>query len=404
VVAARETTLQELLEGSKQYQVPLYQRTYSWKQDQLRRLWEDILKLAQDRVDAPGATHFIGSLVLAPSPSNGPAGVSEFLVVDGQQRLTTLSILLCAIRDHLVKTEDPEHRERIDQQYLINKWKPEQQRLKLVPTQEDRPAYLACLDSTPQVGGSDPVGAAYRFFQAQLVAADDPDDLSDIARIEEAVMSGLSLVSVAAQHGDNAHRIFESLNNTGLRLTQGDLLRNYLFMRLPTRGEAAYQSLWVPLQNQLGSADLELLFWLDLVHRDPRVKQTDTYAAQQTRLDRLTTEAEIEAELSRFARLGRLLKLILHPANEPHPAVRLRLERLNAWGTTTVYPLLLHLLDRRDQGTATSEQIAAAMLNVESFFVRRLLIGRATANINRILLGVVTEMNQELPLHLARTH
>jgi hypothetical protein len=74
VVAARETTLQELLEGSKQYQVPLYQRTYSWKHEQLKRLWEDILKLAEDRVDAPGATHFIGSLVLAPSPSNGPAG------------------------------------------------------------------------------------------------------------------------------------------------------------------------------------------------------------------------------------------------------------------------------------------------------------------------------------------
>ena len=193
VVAARETTLQELLEGSKQYQVPLYQRTYSWKHEQLKRLWEDILKLAEDRVDAPGATHFIGSLVLAPSPSNGPAGVQEFLVVDGQQRLTTLSILLCAVRDHLVKTEDPErqHRERIDQQYLINKWKPEQQRLKLVPTQEDRPAYLACLDSTPQAGGGDPVGSAYRFFQAQLVAADDPDDLSDITRIEDAVMSGL---------------------------------------------------------------------------------------------------------------------------------------------------------------------------------------------------------------------
>jgi hypothetical protein len=213
VVAARETTLQELLEGSKQYQVPLYQRTYSWKHEQLKRLWEDILKLAEDRVDAPGATHFIGSLVLAPSPSNGPAGVQEFLVVDGQQRLTTLSILLCAVRDHLVKTEDPErqHRERIDQQYLINKWKPEQQRLKLVPTQEDRPAYLACLDSTPQAGGGDPVGSAYRFVQAQLVAADDPDDLSDITRIEDAVMSGLALVSVAAQQGDNAHRIFEFL-------------------------------------------------------------------------------------------------------------------------------------------------------------------------------------------------
>jgi Protein of unknown function DUF262 len=107
MVAARETTLQELLEGSKQYQVPLYQRTFSWKKDQLRRLWEDILKLAEDRTGVPALTHFIGSLVLAPSPANGPAGVQEFLVVDGQQRLTTLSLLLCALRDHRAQQDQP---------------------------------------------------------------------------------------------------------------------------------------------------------------------------------------------------------------------------------------------------------------------------------------------------------
>jgi uncharacterized protein with ParB-like and HNH nuclease domain len=88
MVAARETTLQELLEGSKQYQVPLYQRTYSWTKPQLARLWDDVRQLAADRTDRPGLTHFIGSLVLAPSPTNGPAGVAEYLVVDGQQRLT----------------------------------------------------------------------------------------------------------------------------------------------------------------------------------------------------------------------------------------------------------------------------------------------------------------------------
>jgi uncharacterized protein with ParB-like and HNH nuclease domain len=122
VVRAVETTLQELLEGSKQYQVPLYQRTYSWKQEQLLRLWEDVLKLAGDRAADDGqATHFVGSVVLAPSPNIGPAGVAEFLVVDGQQRLTTLSVLLCAIRDHRAQTEDPVHRDRINEQYLINK-------------------------------------------------------------------------------------------------------------------------------------------------------------------------------------------------------------------------------------------------------------------------------------------
>ena len=115
-------------------------------------------------------------------------------------------------------------------------------------------------------------------------------------------------------------------------------------------------------------------------------------------LNGLRTEAEIEAEVRRFCRLGALLRTILHPGEESDPEVRRRLGRLNAWNTTTVYPLLLHLLDRREQRTATSEQVAAAMRYVESFFVRRLLIGRATANINRILLRIVTDMGADLPV------
>lgn len=398
MVAARETTLQELLEGAKQYQVPLYQRTYSWKQSQLERLWRDVLTLAEDRAASPDLTHFIGSLVLAPSPANGAAGVMEFLVVDGQQRLTTLSLLLCAIRDHRAESEDPQHRDRINEQYLMNRWRPEQSRLKLLPTQADRASYLACLDATPLAGGADPVGVAYRFFRTQLESCDDPEDTADIERIESAVISGLALVSVTAQRGDNAHRIFESLNNTGMRLTQGDLLRNYLFMKLPTRGESVYQSLWLPLQERLSSPELEQLFWLDLVQRDSNVKQTDIYTAQQARLDRLTSEEQIEAEIARFARLGELLKTLLNPVLESDPDVRLRLERLSAWGTTTVYPLLLSLLDRRQQGTASSEEIARAMLYVESFFVRRLVTGRATSNINRILLRVLTEIDPAKPV------
>ncbi|WAL67687.1 DUF262 domain-containing protein [Amycolatopsis cynarae] len=381
--------------------MPLYQRTYSWKDGQLERLWDDLVQLAKDRVDDPELTHFMGSVVLAPSPANGPTGVQEFLVIDGQQRLTTLSILLCAIRDHRAKHESLEHRERIDQQYLTNRWKPEKQRLKLVPTQADRAAYLACLDATPQAGGSDRIGAAYRFFSAQLAATDDPGDPADIERIEDAVISGFALVSVTAQRGDNAHRIFESLNNTGLKLTQADLLRNYLFMRLPTRGDAVYESLWLPLQENLTSDQLELLFWLDLVQRDPRIKQTDTYVRQQRRLDKMHTEEEIEQEVTRFGRLGAFLRTILDPARETDPAVRHRLERLGAWGTTTVYPVLLNLLDRREQGTASSAEIATAMLYLESYFVRRLLIGRATASINRVMLSAVTEMDPSVSVDQA---
>jgi alkylated DNA nucleotide flippase Atl1 len=398
VVIAKETTLQELLEGSKQYRVPLYQRTYSWGDKQLSRLWADVEKLAEDRQHDPTATHFIGSVVLAPSPGIGPVGVQEFLVVDGQQRLTTLTLLLCAIRDHRQATEGGDHRQRLDELFLTNKYRPAAERPKVVPTQADRPAYEAVLDATPQAGGTDRVGAAYRHFRSQLVRVDDPDDPLDVERIEAAVVRGLSLVSVTAQPGDNAYRIFESLNNTGLALKQGDLLRNYLFMRLPTRGEIVYSGIWLPLQQALSADDLELLFWLDLVRTDSRAKQTEIYQNQQRRLERMTTEADVEAEVQRFARLGRLLRAVLDPTHEDDPAVRRRLQRLKDWGTTTVYPLALHLLDLRERGETDSAVVAQALLVVESFLVRRLLIGRATANINRVLLDVVTEMDPDLPV------
>ena len=114
-----------------------------------QRLWDDVEKLAEDRQHDPAATHFIGSVVLAPSPGIGPVGVQEYLVVDGQQRLTTLTLLLCAIRDHRQATEGGDHRQRIDELYLTNKYKSAAERPKVVPTQADRPAYEAVLDATP---------------------------------------------------------------------------------------------------------------------------------------------------------------------------------------------------------------------------------------------------------------
>ncbi|MCG8926869.1 DUF262 domain-containing protein [Lentzea sp. CC55] len=402
MVIARETTLKDLLNGSKQYRVPLYQRTYSWQEEQLSRLWDDVVRLAEIRVTQHAATHFIGSVVFAPSPGNGPIGVPQYLVVDGQQRLTTLTLLLCAIRDHRAAHEGPQHRHRINDLYLMNPHEPEQHRLRVVPTQTDRDSYLACVDSTPHAGASDPIGTAHRFFAARIAELTGP---LDAERAEDAVTRGLVLVSITTRPGDNAHRIFESLNNTGAALTQADLLRNHLFMRLPTRGERVHRSLWLPLQSELEPGELDLLFWLDLVQRDPRVKQGDTYAGQQARLDRLRGEEDVEAEVARLCGLGRLLRRILSPDAEPDPAVRTRLQRLKDWGTTTVHPLLLHLLDRRQRGTATSDEIAAAMLHVESFLVRRLLIGRATANINRILLSAVTELDGTQPVDQAvRAH
>ena len=390
VVKAIETSFAGVLEGKKQYQVPLYQRVYSWQNKQLDQLWDDILELVATRRVAPGASHFIGSLVLATSPDFNAVGVSKLLVVDGQQRLTTLTLLLAALRDHLTKTGDAERAEGIHAQYLVNvydKGKP----IKVVPTQADREAYKAVLACSPEAGGSDAIGNAYNHFRARIAAADDPDDPHDLEQIENAVVHGLAVVVVTAEPGDNAHRIFESLNNTGLQLNQSDLIKNYLFMRLGERAEDVYDAIWLPLEEKLASAEtLELLFWLDLVQRDERATQSDTYAGQQKRLEKFTTPDQIESEVRRFAALGDVLATILDPSRESDPAIRRRLEHIRAWGSTTAYPVVMTVLARRAAGTATPTQVADALLTLESYFVRRIVVGRATAGLNRSLLQAVS--------------
>ena len=167
-------------------------------------------------------------------------------------------------------------------------------------------------------------------------------------------------------------------------------------MRLPSRAEHVYNTLWLPLQQTLNREQLELLFWLDLVQSDETVKQTDIYSRQQTVLDRITDEDGVEAQVVRFADLGKQLAVILDPSLEPDVAVRKGLTRLNQWGTTTVYPILLHLLDRRKNGTSTDAELVDAMRHLESFFVRRLITGRASGNINRILLRAVSHIRDSV--------
>jgi alkylated DNA nucleotide flippase Atl1 len=391
-VKASETTVREILQGEKQYVVPLYQRRYSWEKqddkDPLTQLWDDIRSLD----DAPAsATHFLGSVVLAPSPTNTPAGVQTWLVVDGQQRLTTLSLLLCAIRDH-VATTDPQLADKIHDLYLVNKYAAGESRYRLLPTQEDRQSWIALVERHPDAGGQDRIGAAYRFFLRKLQEVDDPDDEQDIRRIEQAITARLALVTISAHADDNVHRIFESLNYKGLPLTQADLLRNYLFMRLPSRGDHVYTHQWLPLQKLLTDKQLEELVWLDLVLRgDDRATQESIYRSQQLRLDHLDEDG-IEHWITELHHKARLFSRVLDPALESSSVLAYGLDRLNRWGAAVVHPTCLHVLLAYDAGKLTEQEAAAALRVVESYLVRRMIVGIPTNNVNRILMSLVKDL------------
>ncbi|MEJ1229859.1 MAG: DUF262 domain-containing protein [Galbitalea sp.] len=397
-----ETRLRVVLGGDQRYRVPLYQRPYSWSEKQLERLWSDLLEIADELTRNETATHFTGSLVLDLGRA-GP-GMNEFLVVDGQQRLTSLSILLCAIRDHMREFDKshPEKADEIQDRYLIDKYRRGDDRLKLLPTQADRDDYRALVEGAGAGTGSSRIATAYRFFRLQLQLADDPDDEHDIDNILRAALGALTFVSITARGDDNVYRIFESLNNTGMKLTQGDLLRNYIFMRLGTRGDEVYTNWWLPMQERLSAADLEALFWMDLVVENSEVNLGDIYSAQQSRLDHLNPD-EVFDEVKRFARLAELLEVMrsIDESGRFGNNVRMRLQRLSSWGAAGADPLILRLLASTDRDQLTIGELEACLATLESFLIRRLLVRASSNALTRILWRAWSDMPKDMPVPAA---
>lgn len=395
---AQEITFLKLVQGDKQFQVPLYQRTYSWGKEQLKRLWEDVGELVDQHLSGETtAPHFLGSVVLAPGQIQA-GGVQRWLVVDGQQRLTTLMLAFTALRDHFKKTGDSRGVDRVHRRILVNEFHEGLDHYRLLPTQADREAYTACVQSRADAGGSDNIGAAYRFFLGALAEGQETaGDDRWITTVETVLMDLLSIVEITAESGDNVYRIFESINNTGVGLSQSDLLRNYVFMLLPKRGERVYQELWLPMQQSLGPKNLELLVWLDLVVRGHhKTKQSEIYREQQKRLQPLAGDEEaLQREIAQLAERGRRFLRIIEPRREQSPALRAVLERLTAWGGQTHYPLALHLLDLVDGGSTTPEDAAEALRYVESYLVRRLVCQTPTTGLNRIFMEAPKELETD---------
>lgn len=398
----RETSLQELISGMKQFRVPMFQRTYTWRERDHTLLWRDILgQYEMLLLSASGAhdtgPHFIGSFVLAPTPAT--ATLPVFLVVDGQQRLTTLTLALCALREAATPT-DPMARERITNQYLINPYGSGDERWKFVPTEQDKAPYFACVEGKDP-GDNTLIAAAYRYFSVRLSQPGPDDEPLQLPLLEQVITSRLAIVDITAQAGDNVHRIFESLNATGVGLTQADLLRNYLFMLLPTRDRVVYEEVWRPMQELVGPENLEGLARVDLRRRGIDVRDDEVYRAQQLRLDTIASdESAVEAEVRDLGLRASHYVRILRPQLEPHAGIRRRLEFLRRWKATTADPVVMLLFERQADGELTDDEVEAALHNIEAFLVRRLLVGVTGKNLNHIFVRLVNHLRQPMDTSL----
>ena len=289
---ASETKLRQLIEGTKQYVVPLFQRPYSWSEKQWKTLWADILDQSRHE---DGRPHFFGSIVTTPAKSV-PQGVGKYLLIDGQQRITTIQVLLAAVRDSAVGSGDAKLRDRIEGQFLINAYEEDDERLKLLPTQDDRAhSRIIRNEEIPESR----LRTCYHFFLSRV----DRLPVDQLESIHLAVVDRLSVVSITCDEHDNPHLIFESLNAKGEKLTPADLIRNFLLMRVLVGDQLRlFQTYWLPIQQALGS-DLTEFVRHFLMKEGKILKSADVYFELKDRLAN-STPAQAESFLRDLHRHG----------------------------------------------------------------------------------------------------
>lgn len=376
---AKETKLQDIIEGTKQYIIPLFQRTYSWKEEEWEILWKDLIELCE--ADNP-RTHFIGSIVSMPTISV-PEGISKFLLIDGQQRLTTIFIILTLLRDKARGSQNDEFANEIEKTLLVNPYKKDNEYFKLMPTQVDRETYKNFINGKP-TNTDNQLKKAYIFFEKRLRQIQF--EHKELKRI---ITSYFSIVSIVLDVDDNPYLVFESLNAKGRPLTQADLIRNYFFMRIHVdKQDEIYNSFWQPMQTALGDNLTEYIRHY-LMRSGNIIKQNDVYYSLK---EKVKTDNAIEY-LKELKSNSVYYQRLMSPEFEPDKDLEKYFSRLNRIEVTTAYPSLLYLYDKYEQQKLSKTDFIVILRIIENFLIRRFVCNIPTNQLNKIFQSVLSQLN-----------
>ncbi|CAM4197752.1 DUF262 and DUF1524 domain-containing protein [Deinococcus marmoris] len=392
-----------LLNGKKQFVVPHYQRPYSWRLEQCGQLWQDIEELAE--LSDLTRTHFMGSVVYvqdAGSAANGGA----FQVIDGQQRLTTLTLLLSALVQVLRELEAAGQAvtgvdaDEIEDLYLNVRGKGDG-RFKLMLTRSDRQTLMHALepDKVPLPSqASERVMQNRTFFLEEL--REPRRDLASIVRaLRRLVVVDISL----SKPQDNAQLIFESLNSTGLDLTQADLTRNYVLMSLEGPDQdALYDHYWHPMERLFigpGKEDNAFDFFMRdyLTVRGEMAAQPPlkrVYAAFKKHVSDKGLAASMSSVVRDMHRAAGFYSVLTHPEHEENPEVRRALTDLHGMELDVWLPLGLHAYETWKDGSLKQTELLGVLRLVESYLFRRWAAGVPSQGLNKVFPSVLPQLSK----------
>ena len=387
---AGETTLNKLLNTSRQFIVPIFQRNYSWQKSQYEQLWFDILRASKFKEKQ---NHFIGSIVYIDMGT--PAGrPQQLLLIDGQQRLTTISILLCAIKDYVQKFNLETkliNLAKIKNQFLYNSDEIDEDKYKLLLNVQDKETYIKLIDNTIFTVNKPATNIikCYEFFYERI-----EDFIKEYGQIDEiyAGIFKLSLVSISLdKDSDNPQMIFESMNSTGKDLSQTDLLRNYLLMDLtPEKQTRLYKTYWKPMEelfgediykNDVNKFDYFIRDFLTLKSDTGHICKINNVYENFKRyyLDNNCEKFVVLKDLFTYAKYYACIDLLQEKDDE----LKLYWQEFKKLDSHVVYPFLLKLYDDYSRQILIKEDFKKILQVVISYLWRRAICEIPTNSLSK---------------------
>lgn len=391
---ANEINLNRFLSQSDtQFIIPVYQRNYDWSHHQCKQLLDDILEIG---TNSKKNAHFIGSIVYVHDDVYSASGIRELTTIDGQQRLTTLTLIYLVIY-RLAKTLGKEQLfNKINETYLINKFAADEEKLKLKPTENNNRAlkYLLRSDNQEEYSDFSRLIDNFNYFKSRILEEN-----------YEAVLTGISklmFVEISLDRDkDDPQRIFESLNSTGLELSQADLIRNYILMGLKRKSQnKIYENYWVHIEQlskdeSTNSSKVSDYIRDYLTLENKKIpNKNKVYHEFKEKYPTSTVEV-LENILTPIKKLVKHYNKLLNPAHEPDNDIRQQLQYINRLEINVAYPFLLKVYDDYSTGVISKQTFIEVLELIQAFTWRRFIVGLPTNALNKIFMRLYEDIDSQ---------